>query len=285
MAQDLARSDSARAIDVSQVQVELANAREELQSAESSVRLAVSMVKRELGLAEADSVAFRPEFSLDPVPIDMDRAVRYAQELTPRMRQLDIDLRNSQIRLEETRGEGGVNVYLSMSYGRERRDPYFDRLWVEPDNSYTINVRAFLPVWDWGSRKARIRASEVSLEQMRLRIEETERDIVSGVRNEVLNVRDRENRTLSMEENLSLAQGISETSLERYANGAITAQELLLNLRREADTAENFLDAYVSWKESLTRLQSRTFYSFERDEPVMDWFSRTGWVEEGGMGR
>jgi len=285
LAQGLARTDSARVGEVSQIQVELANAREGLQSAESSVRLGEAFLKQELGLDQADSIAFQPEFRLEPVPIDMDRAVRFAVELTPRMRRLDIDLRNSQIWLDETRGQGGFNVFLSMSYGRERLDPYFDRLWIEPENTYTINIRAFLPVWDWGSRKARIQSSELRLEQTKLRIEETELDIVSGVRNEVFNVRDRESRTLAMEENLGLARQVTENSLQRYGDGAISAQDLLLSIRRQVETAENFLDAYVSWKESLTRLQSRTYYSFDRDEPLMDWFAAEGWVDEEGLGR
>jgi outer membrane protein TolC len=280
IAHELARSDSVRSMDVSQIQIELANAREQLQGAESSVRLLSSYVKQELGLAETDSIAFQPEFRLDPVPIDMGQAIQFATELTPRLRQLDIGLRNRQIWLDETRSRGGFRVYLNMSYGRERLDPHFDRLWVHPENSYTINIRAFLPLWDWGGRKSRVKATEVALEQTRLRIEEAELDIVSGVRNEVLNVRDRENRTLSMRDNLALARQVAETGFQQYQDGAITVQDLLLSLRRESDTAENFLEAYVAWRESLTRLQSRTFYSFERGEPVMEWIAAEGWIED-----
>ncbi len=272
LAREMVLVDSARAVDVDQIQVELANARERLQSSESSIRLEAASVKRGLGLSDADSITIDPSFQLDPVPIDMDEAVRFAMELTPRMRQLDIYMRESEIRLEETRGRGGFRMDLSMSYGRERRDEIFEKLWVDPENSYTINVDAYLPIWDWGERKARIASSQIGIDQARLRMEEAEIQIVSGVRNEVLNVRDRESRTMAMRDNLELARGVSETGLQRYRAGATTALDLMLSLRREVDTAENFLDAYLGWRSALRRLQVMTYWDFERQMPVLDRF-------------
>jgi outer membrane protein len=272
MAEELARGDTARAIDVDQIQVELANALENVQSAESSIRLRSSGVKRDLGLSEADSIVITPTFQLDPVPIDMDEAVRYAMELTPRMRNLAIDLRNSEIRLDDTKGRGGFQMNLNMSYGRERRDEEFKNLWVDPDNSYTVNVTADVPLWDWGERRARLASSEIGIQQTLLRIEEQELEMVSDVRNEVLNVRDRESRTLAMRENLELAREVSESSFQRYQAGSITVLDLLLSLRREEDTAQNFLEAYLSWRSSLRTLQQQTYFDFERGIPVLDRF-------------
>ncbi|MGW8264975.1 MAG: TolC family protein [Longimicrobiales bacterium] len=283
LAGELARSDSTRALDVDQIQVELANAREQVQSSESSIRMEAAFVKRNLGLSEADSITIDPRFQLDPVSIDMEEAVRLAMELTPRMRQLDISLRNSEIRLEETKSRGGFRMDVSLSYGRERMDEVFDKLWVDPDNSYTVNVDAYVPLWDWGERKARIASSRVGIEQSRLRIEEAEIQIVSNVRNEVLNVRDRESRTMAMRDNLDLARGVSETNYQRYQTGSITAVDLILSLRREADTAENFLQAYLGWRDSLRRLQEMTYWDFERRMPVLDRFGVDARLSSNGI--
>lgn len=272
LAQAMAREDSTRALDIDQIQIELANALENIQSAESSYRLDAASVKRDLGLADTDSIAVDPAFVLQPVPIDMDEAVQYAMELTPRMRQLGMSLRNSEIRLEGTKARGGFRMDLNMSYGRERMDEEVSNLWVDPDNSYTVNVNAYVPVWDWGERKARIASSEIGIQQAQLRIEEAELQIVSNVRNEVLNVRDRESRTMAMRDNLELARNVTETSFQRYEDGVISALDLILSLRREADTAENFLESYLGWRGSLRRLQEMTFFDFERGVPVLERF-------------
>jgi outer membrane protein TolC len=213
----------------------------------------------------------------------MDEALRYALELTPTMRQFEIGLRNQEMGLERTKNRGAFRLNLNMSWGRERLDEYFGHLWQDPDNSYTVNVTAFLPIWDGGERKARIASGEIGIEQTQLFLEETQLRIVSGVRNEVLNVRDRERRTMAMLENLELARDVSEANFQRYQDGRLTAQELILSLLREADTNENFLDSYVSWKESLRRLQIQTYYNFERNQPFLEVLRDEGWIPENGI--
>jgi len=282
--QELARGDSTRTIEVDQILVELANARERLLSQESSIRSELAEVKQGLGLKDTDSVAFETVFQLDPVHVDIDEAVRYALELTPTMRQFDIGLRNQEIRLEQTKNRGAFRLNLNMSYGRERLDERFGNLWIDPDNSYTVYVTADLPILDGGERKARIASSEIGIEQTRLYQEQARRGIVSSVRNEVLNVRDREGRTRAMMQNLDLAREVSQADFQRYEAGILTAQELILSLLRKADTNENFLDAYVSWKESLRRLQTQTYFNFEQDRPFLEVLREEGWIPEIGIG-
>lgn len=281
--QRLARSDSTRAMEVDQIQVELANARERLQSQESSIRLGFAEIKRELGLDATDSIVFEPTFQLDPVPVEMEDAVRYALELTPTMRQFEISLRQQEINLERTKNQGALRLNLNMSYGRERLDEYFANLWQDPENTYTLNVSVDLPIWDGGERKARIASREIGIERTRLSLEETQLGLISDVRNEVLNVRDRESRTLAMLNNLELAEAVSEANFQRYEEGSLIAQELILSLLRETDTNENFLDSYVNWKESLRRLQTLTYYNFELDRPFLEVLREEGWIPENGF--
>jgi outer membrane protein TolC len=102
-----------------------------------------------------------------------------------------------------------------------------------------------------------------------LQREQAEIQIVSNVRNEVLNVQELQTRALTMQNNLALASDISEESLELYAQGAIAVVDLLQSLRREQDTHENLLDAFLGWRRSLQRLQQQTYYDFEFDMPVL----------------
>jgi hypothetical protein len=81
-----------------------------------------------------------------------------------------------------------------------------------------------------------------------------------------------QSRVLAMQDNLALARGLSAQSLEQYRQGAITVADLLLSLRRESDTGNNFLEAYVSWRESIQELQQMTYYDFERGQPVIERF-------------
>lgn len=272
IAEEAAATDPERQIDVDQIQVELANAREDLQSSESRFRLETSSLKTEFNLPTESTITVDPVIELARVPIDVEEATRYAMELTPRMRQLDISLREDEIRLDESKGRGGFDMDVSLSYGREMQDEIFNNIWTQPENTYTVDVNASVPIWDWGEREARIQAEEIGLEQTRLRIEETTADIQNDVQNEIRNVEEYENRAFNMRENLRLSEGISETSLERFRTGSVSALDLLQSLGREVETANNFLDAYLGWREALQRIQEMTYYDFERNAELMDRF-------------
>lgn len=275
LAQTAAAANPDRTIDVDQIRVELANAREEVTSLESRWRLETSSIKTEFNIPQSATIAIDPIIELSRVAIDPDVATQYAMEYTPRMRKLDLGHRRNEIRLDETKGRGGFELDVSLSYGREMQDEIFGQIWDEPENTYTVDVAGSLPIWDWGERKARIESSRLNVDQSVLRIEETTADIQNDVNNEVRNVGEYENRAFNMQANLELSQEITQTSMTRYGEGAISALDLLTGLRRELDTANNFLDAYLGWRRALQRMRQMTYYDFEYGMRVMNRFGIT----------
>jgi outer membrane protein TolC len=271
-AESLAATDSARRLDLGQIRVELANARERLQQARNQVRLAITSLRTRLSIPARDSVTISPELRIVPLTIDPERAVRLAFDLTPQMRQLDIEHREEVIELNETRGRGGLQLDLTLSYGQEMRDPVFADMWRRPSNSYTLGARGQIPLWDWGERKSRIAAAEISVRQTELRREEAAVEIRASVESEIRNVAEYQSRALAMQENLALATSLSAESLTRYRGGETSVLELLQAFRREQDTGENLLDAYLGWRRALSEVQQRTFYDFEHDTPLLERF-------------
>lgn len=265
-------TDSTRAIEADQIRVEIANARERLQQARSSFRLQAASAKQQLRLEPTDSLVLNPVTDVTPVQIDVEEAIRYGMELTPRFRQLDIGLREDEIDLVNTKGRNSFRMDLELSYGREMQvqDRAFSNLWESPSNSYTLGVNAFIPIWDWGERRAEIAAAEVGIRSRRLSIEEARSEIVSNVRNEVRNVEEYQNRVLTMQENLGLARNVVETSLNAYRSGTLPAIDLLRSFQRESETAENLLEAYLGWREALLSLQELTFFDYERRVPITE---------------
>ena len=268
-AQSIAASDPARAIEVDQLQVALANAREQVQQAISSFRLQAANIKQRLRLSPSDSLMLRPVLTVEPVEIDVDRAIGYATELAPRMRRIDMDIRQNEIRLDETKGSDAFRMNLGLTYGREMQDARLRNVWEDPRNSYTVNVEATIPIWDWGQHDYRVQAQQISLDRALLTREEAITSIRTSVENEVRSLSEYEQRALSMQTNLDLSRQITATSLQRYRTGKGQLVDVLQTISRESDTAENFLEAYLGYRQSLLRLQELTYYDFMRDQPVM----------------
>jgi outer membrane protein TolC len=262
-----------RAIEVDQLQVELANAREAWLQAGSSLRLQTEDLKQRLQLPAATQVIVRPVLEVRPVAVDAVRAIDLARTLAPRMRQLDIQVRENEIRLDETKGDGAFRMNVGFTYGREMQNPLIQNLLQEPRNSYTIDVTARVPIWDWGQRRHRIQAQVHSLERSQLSVEETQSQIETNVRNQVRSLEEYRERLVSMQDNLNLARGTTASTLERYQAREVSLVDLLQTIGREASTADNFLDAYMGYQATLRRLAELTHYDFEHDMPIAERFS------------
>ena len=269
-AEQVAQSDPARSLDLDQVRVELANAEQQLEQSLSEFRIRAASLKTRLNLAENDSITLNPVIMVNPVPIDITQATEFALTSTPRMRQLDIRYRRNELNLDQTKGRNSFRVNLNFSYGREAQDPQFRNIFGSPTNTYSIDVNASIPLWDGGERKSRIASSEIRLSQTRLQIEQAEQQIVSSIENEVRNVAEYQDRALNMEQNLVLASELSASTLALYVGGSASMFEVVQTFRTGADTAENLLDAYLGWRNSLLRIQRMTYYDFELDVPVLE---------------
>jgi outer membrane protein len=271
-AQERASADSTRAIEASQAQVALANAREQLQQSRSNFRLAVSRVKQLLRLNDADSVVVTPELEVIPLQVDLDRAIEFGLTLRPQLRSLDIQRRKDEIDLSNTRGDNSFRMNVEFTYGREMEDPVLRHLTNDPSNSYTVGVSGHIPIWDWGAKRARVEAERLSLERTHLSIEETRDRIQTEIRNVVRNLDEYQQRAMNMEENLELAKSVSTASLAQYREGKATMLDLLQAFERQESTADNFLDAYLGYRKAVLDLQEMTYFDFENQLPVLERF-------------
>ncbi|RMH52674.1 MAG: TolC family protein [Bacteroidetes bacterium] len=276
LATERVRQDTSRAIEVSQVRVELANARERVSQARSNYRLAASRMKQRLNLDEADSLVVDPNPHVRPVDVDLEQAVAYGRSLRPQLRKLAIQRRKDEIDVNNARGWDSFRANLEVTYGRETQDPRFDELWERPTNSYSIGLYAYIPIWDWGRRRARIQAEQISLRKTELFIEETEREIRTDIANAIQNLEEYEQRAITMEENLQMARDIVAASMAQYRSGDISILDLLQSIGRQEDTALNFLTTYLGYRKALLSLQKLTYYDFERDMPLLRRFEIDG---------
>ena len=267
---EISQSDATRAIELDQIRVELANAEEQLRQSRTEFRRRTADLRTQLDLQPTDSITIDPTVEVQPVEIDIERAIQFARTLAPRLRRIRIRERERQLNLDEVRGRNAFQVDMEFTYGREMRHPYLSNLLRDPENTYTVAVNASVPIWDWGERDARIEAASVNLRRSVLEMEEAEVEIVSNIQNEIQDVLELQARAVTMNGNLALAEATSAQSLDGYRAGSLSALDLLQTLRREVDTADNLLDAYVGWRESILRLQELTYYDFEFDIPVMD---------------
>lgn len=272
IARAFVREDSSRSLELDQVQVELANAGERLSQTRSEFRLESSRVKQSLRLSEEDSLDVSVQPQITAVDVNLDEAIKHGNTLRPRTRELEIRRRQRELDVANAKGWNSFRVNLEATFGREMQHPQIDRLFEQPTNSYSVGVNVHIPVWDWGRHDARVQARRISLQQTELQMEEEQQEIRSDIRNALQNLREYQERALTMQENLQRAQEIATTSLSRYRNEQISVTDLIQSLNRQRETANNFLDAYLGYRQAMLSLQQQTYYDFEHQLPLLERF-------------
>ncbi len=272
IATQISQQDYTRSTEAVQVQVELANTQEKLLGNQSDIRLDSAQMKQLLSLDSTDSLIVEPRVNITPIAVNLEQAIDYGYNLRPRMQTLEINRRRNELSLEETKGRGAFSVNLDITYGVEKQDEQYDQLWQEYNNSYSTSVNAYVPIWDWGQRKANIEASKISIQQTDLNIEESRNEISSEITNAVQNLEEYQKRALSMSDNLKVAMELTELSIKQFAENKISVQDILRIIERQNQTEFNFLDAYLGYRRSLLSLMVNTHYDYEKGMSLLDQF-------------
>jgi outer membrane protein len=272
---EVVEANPTRAGDLDLLRVELANAKEAESQSANNLRNREQTIKQRLQMPPTTPVTVKSSLEVAAIKIDPAEAIRLASTLTPRMRQLSIATRENEIRLDETKGEGAFRMNLGLTYGREMQDPRFQNLWEQPRNSYTVELTATVPIWDWGQRRHRIQAQQFSLDRAHLSEEQALSEIETEIRNLVNSLDDYSRRTQTMVDTLRLAHELTETTVGRYRAGEVGLSDLMQALSRESTTANNLLNAYRGYQQTLRRLKEVTFFDFEAGLPIVERFKIT----------
>lgn len=270
IAAEVSGQDTTRVIETVQVRVELANAREMLLKNQSTIRRERNQIKQRLQLSFEDSVTIKPTVGISPITVNVNQAIEYGYSLQPRLRMLAIDKRKNEIDLNNSKGWDSFHINLEMTYGLEKQKDRLREIWEDYDESHSVSLNAYVPIWDWGRRKSQIEANEITLKKTELYIEESRRNISSNIINAVANLEDYQQRALNMQSNLDMVQEISDVGMRQYRDNTISLQDLLQMLARQTETELNFLDVYLGYKRSLLSLMIQTYYDYENEISLID---------------
>ncbi len=261
-----------KSLECIQIQVELNNANEKRAQNLSELRMESTRMKQRLRLNPEDSLDVKPIIKITPIKVNLDQAIEYGYTLRPRVRMLEINRQQQEIDLTNVKGWNAFRVNLEMTYGLEKQDDSYKDLWEEYDNSYSMTVNAYIPVWDWGQRKARVEAQKITIRKTELYLEEIRNRIKSEIQNAVTNLQEYQKRALSMSENMQMAEEITNMSISRFEQGEISLQDMLQSVNRQKETEANFLEAYLGYRKSLLDLTVDTYYDYENNIKLLDKF-------------
>ena len=259
------------------------SARDELYQAELNVAQAASTVdnrkvslenakdnlKQTLGLDIDDDFDVVAEISAKPVKVDMLTAINSALGSRLELRQREISRTELDIQMKQIKGTNSLDGSLSLSLGIMGDNEKFQKIYDHPTNNPRVSVSLSVPIFDWGARRARIKAQELATKIFDMQTDEERKSIEIAVRRSCRSLLNLESQMIIAEQSLKNAQLTYDLNSERYRNGELTGMEMNQFQTQLSNQKMSYVSTIINYKLELLNLKIISLYDFENGVPIV----------------
>lgn len=251
-----------------QAELNLATSRSDYENSIVNLENAKDDFKLIIGMSLYDDLVVIPDISVDTVAVDIVFAIENGLSSRMELRQREIDIENAEFSLIQTRAlnefKGDVNLSIGLFGDNEK----FRDIYDTPRDNQQVALSFQIPLYDWGEKKSRIKAAEISIESQKLNMVDEENDIVINIRKVYRNLSNLKNQIEIAEQNVRNAQLTYDLNLERYENGDLTGMDLNIYQNQLSEKRLSYTNSLITYKLELLNLKIQTLYDFENNTPV-----------------
>ncbi|MBN2636133.1 MAG: TolC family protein [Prolixibacteraceae bacterium] len=205
------------------------------------------------------------------VNVDLDKAIESGLLRRIEIRQREIDLQNSEFSMIQVKAQNEFAGDLSLNLGITGDNKELGKIFDKENrvNSPSISLSFNVPLYDWGEKKARIEAEEISMQLVKMDYEEIEKEIIISIRDAYRSVKNQWSQIAIAEQSLKNAELTYKISEERYQNGQLSGMDMNLQQNQLSSSQISFVQAQINYKMELLGLKIETLYDFEKNVPVV----------------
>ena len=252
-----------------QAELNFATSKSAVQNAQVTLDNYKDQFKQYIGMDVMDEITVMTDVAMSPVEIDVKKAIEFGLSSRMELRQREIDIESSQFALIRTKSlnefRGDVNLSLGISGDNEKLWNVYDN----PTNNPRVSVSFNLPLYDWGEKKARIKAQEAVIQTQELNQSEEKKQITLDIRRVFRSIQNLVNQIDIASQSEKNAQLTYEINLERYANGDLTSMDLNLFQNQLSQKKMSYAQALIDYKIELLNLKIQSLYDFEKREAIV----------------
>jgi len=252
-----------------QAELNLMNAKSALQNREVEVENIKDDFKMFIGVALKDEVLTLADISITPTNVDLAIAVQHALEARMELRQKQIDIENSQFDLIKTKALNEFKGDLNLSVGIFGENETLANTYENPTRSPKVSISFSIPIFDWGEKKARIKAQEAVMKSSENSLENERKQIELNIRKVYRSIQNLLTQIDIAKQNEKNAQRTYEINLERYKNGDLTSMDLKLFQNQLSEKKTSLIQAQINYKLELLNLKIQSLYDFEKNQPLV----------------
>jgi outer membrane protein len=251
-----------------QAELNLATTRSDFENKQVSLENAKDDFKLLIGMSLYDDMLVIPNIAVDTVKVDIAFAIDQGLANRMELRQREINIETSQFDLIQTKALNEFKGNLGLSVGLFGDNEKFGKVYSSPTDNEGVSLSLTIPLWDWGERKSRIKASEANIETSKITMQEEQNDIILGIRKVYRNLLNLQNQIEIARQSVTNAQLTYDLNLEKYKNGDLTGMDLNIYQNQLSEKQLTYTNSLISYKLELLNLKIQTLYDFEKKQPV-----------------
>ena len=225
--------------------------------------------KQYIGMDIMEEITVMTNVALNPVTVDVQKAIDHGLNTRMELRQREIDIESSQFDLIRTRSLNEFRGDVNLSLGIIGVDENLEDIYQNPTNNPRVAVSFNVPLYDWGEKKARIKAQQAVIQTQELNQSEQRKQITVDIRRVYRNLQNLVNQIDIASQNEKNAQLTYEINLERYANGDLTSMDMNLFQTQLSEKKMAYAQSLIDYKIELLNLKIQSLYDFERNEAII----------------
>ncbi len=252
-----------------QAELNLAQSRSSLENQRVSLENAKDNFKQVLGIPLEEDIVVVCDIEAEPVIVDFDKALESALTTRLELRQRQISREQQEMSMIQVKDNDSFSGNISLSLGIMGDDPEFNHVYDNPTNNPRVSVSFSVPLYDWGARKARIKAAEIERNMFELSAEEELKSIEMNVRSTCRSLDNLVGQISIAEQSQRNAQLTYDLNEERYRNGELTGLQMNQFQNQLSNSKMSYTQAIINYKVQLLNIKILTLYDFEKNEPVV----------------
>ncbi len=252
-----------------QAELNFATAKSSYENAQVNLDNLKDQFKQYIGLDIMEEITVMANIELSSVTVDQKKALDYGLSSRMELRQRAISVESSLFDMIKTKAlnefKGSIGLSLGITGDNEKLRDIYDNPTNNPKVSVTFNV----PLYDWGEKKARIKAQEAVIETQKINEVEERKQIMVDIRNACRSLQNLVNQIDIAKQNEKNAQLTYEINLERYSNGDLTSMDLNLYQTQLSQKKMAYAQALIDYKNQLLNLKIQALFDFETNQAIV----------------
>ena len=252
-----------------QAEVNLSNAESSVESSNVNLQNAKDNLKQTLGMQLSEDINVSADIQVSTMAIDPATAIQSGLASRMELRQREIDMDLEELTMITIKARNEFRGELSLAVGITGDDPTFGKIYSNPTQSPSVSINFNIPIFDWGEKKARVRAQQSAQTIAKLRYDNEKVNIELEIRQTLRELENNRNQIRIVETQIRNAELTYDLNQIRYREGELTGLQMSQYQSQLSSAKTKLVSAQINYKTTLLNLKILTLYDFENDKPLV----------------